>query len=232
MFTPKKIENALVKLFDLFDAEVMENLYENYDEEIEDISPKWLAKAFTENASTIPEFRMVCRAGDGIDYNGRVLFKHRGVILLSYPESIIENDRMRTVTFTELWFLEDMTFAVVQYAGTMTKNGEDADCIAEYRRHVKIIRSEEDVFFEPEGQIYDILAGDFLITGLTEDDFGSLTPEQMQKFEKMFHQPEMFVKMGRSLMALPVPDDRVKKPDAPEKTDMTPKKSAPDRDVL
>ena len=48
----------------------------------------------------------------------------------------------------------------------------------------------------------------------------------------MFHQPEMFVKMGRSLMALPVPDDRVKKPDAPEKADMTPKKSAPDRDVL
>ena len=85
---------------------------------------------------------------------------------------------------------------------------------------------------DDEGQIYDILAGDFLITGLTEDDFGSLTPEQMQKFEKMFHQPEMFVKMGRSLMALPVPDDRVKKPDAPEKTDMAPKKSAPDRDVL
>jgi len=153
MFTPKKIENALVKLFDLFDAEVMENLYENYDEEIEDISPKWLAKAFTENAGTIPEFRMVCRAGDGIDYNGRVLFKHRGVILLSYPESIIENERMRTVTFTELWFLEDMTFAIVQYAGTMTKNGEDADCITEYRRHVKTIRTEEDVFFEPEDLI-------------------------------------------------------------------------------
>ena len=153
MFTPKKIENALVKLFDLFDAEVMENLYENYDEEIEDISPKWLAKAFTENAGTIPEFRMVCRVGDGIDYNGRVLFKHRGVILLSYPESIIENERMRTVTFTELWFLEDMTFAIVQYAGTMTKNGEDADCITEYRRHVKTIRTEEDVFFEPEDLI-------------------------------------------------------------------------------
>lgn len=85
---------------------------------------------------------------------------------------------------------------------------------------------------DDEGQIYDILAGDFLITGLTEDDFGSLTPEQMQKFEKMFHQPEMFVKMGRSLMALPVPDDRVKKSDAPEKADMSPKKSASDRDVL
>ena len=53
MFTPKKIENALVRLFDLFDAEVMEGLYENYGEEIEDISPRWLAKAFKEKACTV-----------------------------------------------------------------------------------------------------------------------------------------------------------------------------------
>ena len=35
MFTPKKIENALARLFDLFDPEIMEGLYENYGEEIE-----------------------------------------------------------------------------------------------------------------------------------------------------------------------------------------------------
>ena len=64
MFTPKKIENALVRLFDLFDAEVMEGLYENYGEEIEDISPRWLAKAFREKACTVYEYRAVCRVGD------------------------------------------------------------------------------------------------------------------------------------------------------------------------
>ena len=57
----------------------------------------------------------------------------------------------------------------------------------------------------------DIYAGDFLVVGLTEDDFGSLTSEQMQKFEEKFHQPQMFVRMGRSIMAIPVPDDMVKK---------------------
>ena len=38
---------------------------------------------------------------------------------------------------------------------------------------------------------------------------------QVEKFEKKFHQPEMFVRMGRSIMALPLPDDKVKKAGAP-----------------
>ena len=60
-----------------------------------------------------------------------------------------------------------------------------------------------------QGELYDIIAGDFLVVGLTEDDFGSLTPEQLEKFEKLFHQPECFMKMGRSIMALPLPDNLV-----------------------
>lgn len=83
-----------------------------------------------------------------------------------------------------------------------------------------------------DGEIYDIVAGDFLVTGLTEDDFGSLSPELMQKYEELFHQPEMYVRMGHSIMAIPVPDDRVRKPDVPAKAEMAPHKSAPDRDVL
>ena len=65
--------------------------------------------------------------------------------------------------------------------------------------------------YTEDGDMQDIYAGDFLVLGLTEDDFGSLTSEQMQKFEEKFHQPQMFVRMGRSIMAIPVPDDMVKK---------------------
>ena len=61
-----------------------------------------------------------------------------------------------------------------------------------------------------DGDVYDIYAGPFIVAGLTEDDFGSLTPEQMDKYEKMFHQPELFVKMGRGLMVLPIPKESVK----------------------
>ena len=82
------------------------------------------------------------------------------------------------------------------------------------------------------GNIYDILCGPFFICGLGEEDFSSLSPELMKKYEEHFHQPEMFVRMGRSIMALPLPDDKVKKADATEKTVPTPHKSSPDRDSL
>ena len=82
------------------------------------------------------------------------------------------------------------------------------------------------------GEIYDIIAGDFLVVGLGEEDFSSLSPELMKQFEEHFHQPETFVRMGRSIMALPLPDDMVKKEDAPIKADSAPRKSSPDRDAL
>lgn len=85
---------------------------------------------------------------------------------------------------------------------------------------------------DEDGEIYDIIAGDFLVVGLGEEDFSSLSPELMKQFEEHFHQPEMFVRMGRSIMALPLPDDKVKKADATEKTVPTPHKSSPDRDSL
>ena len=53
------------------------------------------------------------------------------------------------------------------------------------------------------------MAGPFLVAGLAGDSFGSLTPEQMTKYEQQFHQPEMFIHMGKGIMALPMPDDTV-----------------------
>ena len=43
-----------------------------------------------------------------------------------------------------------------------------------------------------DGTPIDVIAGTFLIVGLTEDDFGSLSPELLEKYEKMFHRPEKF----------------------------------------
>lgn len=85
---------------------------------------------------------------------------------------------------------------------------------------------------DDDGDIYDIVAGDFLVVGLGEEDFCSLSPELMKRFEEHFHQPETFVRMGRSIMALPLPDDMVKKEDTPVKADLIPHKSNPDRDIL
>ena len=70
------------------------------------------------------------------------------------------------------------------------------------------------------------------MAGLREEEICSLTWEAMRQFDEHFHQPETFVRMGRSIMALPLPDDMVKKEDAPVKADSVPHKSNPDRDVL
>lgn len=61
-----------------------------------------------------------------------------------------------------------------------------------------------------DGELYDIICGDFLVIGLGEEDFDSLSPELTDKFEKQFHQPEMFVRMGKGIVALPLPDEMVK----------------------
>ena len=40
--------------------------------------------------------------------------------------------------------------------------------------------------FDEDGNIYDIIAGTFLVIGLTKDDFGSLSDEQIQKYTEYF----------------------------------------------
>lgn len=119
--------------------------------------------------------------------------------------------------------------------------GGDIEAVYPYNEPVALIVNDEGTLNgselnralrDNEGQIYDIVAGDFLVVGLGEEDFASLSPELMEKFEKEFHQPEMFVRMGRSIMALPLPDDKVKTADSPLKAESMPQKSSPDRDVL
>ena len=53
------------------------------------------------------------------------------------------------------------------------------------------------------GRIYDIIAGPFLICGLDGDRFGSLPDKLISKFSEQFKQPEMFIQVGREMLALP-----------------------------
>ena len=62
----------------------------------------------------------------------------------------------------------------------------------------------------------------FLVVGLGEEDFASLTPELAEKFEKKFHQPEDFIRLGHRMMVIRVPDEAVR----PEKNKAAPSKDA------
>lgn len=58
--------------------------------------------------------------------------------------------------------------------------------------------------YDEDGKIYDILAGTFLVCGLTEDNFGNLPDDLINKFSAQFKQPEMFIKIEDEIVALPV----------------------------
>ena len=46
---------------------------------------------------------------------------------------------------------------------------------------------------------YDIIHGTFFVCGLTRDDFTDLTPKQMKHYEEMYHDPQLFFLLGKTL---------------------------------
>ena len=58
------------------------------------------------------------------------------------------------------------------------------------------------------GEIYDIMAGTFLVVGLDGEDFASLSPELAQKYTEHFRQPEQFISLGGQIMAVPVEPEK------------------------
>ena len=59
---------------------------------------------------------------------------------------------------------------------------------------------------DEDGSIYDAVAGTFLIVGLSEDKFTSLTDEQIQLFSEKFAMPEVFIRIGQAIVTVPVED--------------------------
>ena len=106
--------------------------------------------------------------------------------------------------------LEDLQNAVGGYI----------QCVYPFDEPVAIICNEEGklngaalnrAIYGEDHELQDIIAGDFLIVGLTEENFGSLTADQTKRYEERFRQPETFVKMGKSIMVLPIPEEQVKR---------------------
>ena len=75
------------------------------------------------------------------------------------------------------------------------------------------------------GEVYDIIAGNFLITGLGEESFSDLSPELMEKYKEQFLAPESFVQLGGKILAVKQP---VPSPEDKERTQKPPHKSGPE----
>ena len=69
-------------------------------------------------------------------------------------------------------------------------------------------------------QVDAVLVKDYCaIVGLTDDSFGSLTVEQMQKFSDHFKVPEQFVKLGDKIVAVPMISKEQQKQESIEQKD-------------
>lgn len=83
-----------------------------------------------------------------------------------------------------------------------------------YDDHVALICNDEGkmngmelnrALRDDRGEIYDIVAGTFLVTGLEDESFASLSPELAEKYMEHFRTPEMFAMINGELVAIPVP---------------------------
>ena len=62
---------------------------------------------------------------------------------------------------------------------------------------------------DSDGDIYDIVAGNFFIVGLGQNDFTDLPHELAEQFAERFRQLEMFMRVDGKIVAAPMPDEQV-----------------------
>jgi hypothetical protein len=89
------------------------------------------------------------------------------------------------------------------------------------------------IISEETGDAIDIIAGKFLITGITDENFGSLDNAQIKKFSEKFLHPESFMRFGRQVIRIieDLPKQKKSvveklKSKPPEKKEATPKKKS------
>ena len=62
--------------------------------------------------------------------------------------------------------------------------------------------------YDEDGKIYDIIAGKCFICGCGEENFTSLTAEQMETYKRQFEQPENFFRLNGRIIAVKTEDQR------------------------
>lgn len=60
---------------------------------------------------------------------------------------------------------------------------------------------------DSDGEIYDIIAGTFLVVGLGEEDFCSLSDEYIKKFSDRFKTPEKFAEIDGKIIVIRIENE-------------------------
>lgn len=112
LFNEREMSLALAKLFELFSP----SDYEAFDEEeigyAGGLCLPEVCMALKDAVQTIYQYSVTGGYEKSFDYRGVELFNQRGCLILSDVEQMVF-DEAKTTYATELWLLEDMSFAIV-----------------------------------------------------------------------------------------------------------------------
>ncbi|NCC42496.1 MAG: hypothetical protein EOM18_02710 [Clostridia bacterium] len=154
MFTEKKIVKAISWLIQLYRPED----YSAYDEEEigknDGLCLPEVSMAVRDGMRTIYQYEVHGNCKYSFNYCGKELFNQRGCRIHTEMDTGISD--FTTITYnTELWLLEDMTFATVRCVH-MVMAKERYKYQTEYRAFVKKVESRKDLLFSPEDVIGDM----------------------------------------------------------------------------
>ena len=93
--------------------------------------------------------------------------------------------------------------------------GGHIQAIYPFEEPVALVCNEEGLFLglsanrglrDRDGKLYDIVCGTFFLCGAPADaeSFTSLSPEEVERLERRFHTPEIFVGMAGHIVCLPM----------------------------
>ena len=123
----------------------------------------------------------------------------------------VEHEQNITVVLCEPGKIVRVTTITNSLESFQKTVGGYIEAIYPFEDHVVIICNEDGklngkelnrAFCDGSGQIYDILVGPFIIAGLIDDDFASLSEELQQKYYKMFRHPEIFLGDGNQIQVI------------------------------
>ena len=154
LFNEREMSLALAKLFELFSP----SDYEAFDEEeigyAGGLCLPEVCMALKDAVQTIYQYSVTGGYEKSFDYRGVELFDQRGCLIFSDVEQMVF-DEAETTYATELWLLEDMSFAIV-HCVKMKIGSEDTGYVTEYRAFKKPLEISEDLFFSPESLIEEL----------------------------------------------------------------------------
>ena len=102
--------------------------------------------------------------------------------------------------------LESLQKAVDGYIQAVYYWDDPVALICNEEGKINGLRANRAVYDE-DGEMMDIIVGKFLITGLGEENFTSLPKDMQEKYGTLFHDPEAFIRLGRTVIAVPTKPD-------------------------